>query len=91
MVWGGASDAVRQRRFAVPVADLVAFLLGHEFGGAMQALFGLNHLAGSEAVLTVSARAEFDQIGAPHRAHDFVELLDPVAVPVREHRHDRGA
>ena len=35
----------RQRRFAVPVADFVAFPLGHEFGGAMQALFRLDHLA----------------------------------------------
>ena len=66
----------------------MAFLLGHEFGGAVQALFGLDHLAGGEAVLAASVLAEFDQIGrAPHRAHDCVELLDAVAVPVREHRH----
>ena len=31
------------------------------------------------------ASAEFDQIGRiAHRAHDFVELLDAMAVPVRE-------
>ena len=78
----------RQRRFAVPVTHLVAFLIGHEFGGAVQALFGLDHLAGGKAVLAASVRAEFDQLWrAPHRAHDGVELLDSVAVPVREHRH----
>ena len=54
----------------------------------MQALFGLDHLAGGEAVLAASVPAKFDQIGsAAHRAHDLVELLDPVAVPMREHRH----
>ena len=54
----------------------------------MQALFGLDHLAGGEAVLAASVPAQFDQIGrAAHRAHDLVELVDPVAVPVREHRH----
>ena len=44
--------------------------------------------AGGETVLAASVLAEFDQIGRiAHRAHDLVELVDPVAVPVREHRH----
>jgi hypothetical protein len=54
----------------------------------VQALFGLDHLAGGEAILVPSVLAQFDKIGrAPHRAHHGVELLDAVAVPVREHRH----
>src|SRR5271168_5031359 len=54
----------------------------------MQALFGLNHLAGGEAILSASVLAEFDQIWrATHRAHDLLELVDPIAVPVRELRH----
>ena len=66
----------------------MAFRLGHEFGGAVQALLGLDHLAGSEADPgRALVRAEFDQLGrAPHRADDGVELLDAIAVPVREHR-----
>ena len=67
-----ARFCTRQRHIAVPVADLMAFLLGHEFGGAVQTLFGLDHLAGGEAVLAASVLAEFDQLGrAPHRAHDL--------------------
>ncbi len=59
-----------------------------KFGGAVQALFGLDHVAGGEAVLPGIVLAEFDKIGrAAHRAHHLVELVDPVAVPVREHRH----
>ena len=66
----------------------MAFPFRHQFGGAVQALFGLDHLAGGEAILAASVLAQFDQIGrVAHRAHDGVELLDPVAVPVREHRH----
>ena len=66
----------------------MAFPLRHQFGGAVQALFGLDHLARREAILAASVLAEFDQIWrAPHRAHDLVELVDPVAVPMREFRH----
>ena len=55
----------------------MAFPFRHEFGGAMQALFGLDHLAGGEAIFAASVLAEFDQIGrAAHRAHDLVELVD---------------
>ena len=54
----------------------------------VQALFGLDHGAGRKTILPKSVLAEFHQIGrAPHRAHDLIELLDTVAVPVREHRH----
>jgi len=57
----------RQRRFAFSVTDLMPFLLGYEFGGAVQALFGLDHLAGGEAVLATFVRAEFEQLGrVPH-------------------------
>ena len=78
----------RQRGFALPVTDLMAFLLGHQLGGAVQALFGLDHLACGEAILAASVLAQFDQIGRfAHRAHHGVELLDAIAVPVREPRH----
>ena len=41
-----------------------------------------------EAILTASVLAEFDQFGrVAHRAHHGVELVDAVAMPVREHRH----
>ncbi len=66
----------------------MTFPLGHQFGGAVQALFGLDHLLSGEAILAPSVLAQFDQIGrAAHRAHHGVELLDAIAVPVREHRH----
>ena len=78
----------RQRRFAVRVTHLMALPFRHQFGGAVQALFRLDHLAGGEAILAASVLAEFDQIWrATHRAHHLVELVDPVAVPVRELRH----
>ena len=78
----------RQRRLLVGAVHLMALPFRHEFGGAVQALFGLDHVAGGEAVFAASVLAEFDQIGRiPHRAHDLVELLDAVAVPVRELRH----
>ena len=66
----------------------MALPFGHQFGGAVQALFRLDHLAGREPILAASVLAEFDQIWrAAHRAHDLVELVDPVAVTMRELRH----
>jgi hypothetical protein len=66
----------------------MALPFGHQFSGAMQALFGLNHLAGSEAILAASILAEFDQIWrATHRAHDLIELVDPLAVTMHKLRH----
>ena len=57
-------------------------------GGMVQATFGLDHVAGSEAVLAACVLAEFDQIGrAAHRAHNRVELLGSVAVTMREDSH----
>lgn len=54
----------------------------------MQALFGLDHVAGGEAIFAASVLTQFDQTGRiAHRAHDLVELVDAVAVPMREHRH----
>src|SRR6185312_6894101 len=78
----------RKSRFAIRLTHLMAFPFRHEFGGAMQALFGLDHLAGGEAVFAASVPAECDQIWrATYRAHDLVKLVDPVAVPVRKLRH----
>ena len=78
----------RQSGLAVRVIHLMAFPFGHQFRGAVQALFRLDHLAGGEAIFAARVLAEFDQIGrVAHRAHDLVELVDPVAVPVRELRH----
>jgi hypothetical protein len=78
----------RQCRFAVRATHLMAFPFCHQFGRAMQALFGLNHFVRREAILAASVLAEFDQIWrAAHRAHDLVELVDAIAVPVRELRH----
>ena len=55
----------------------MAFPFRHQFGGAVQALFRLDHVAGGEAILAASVLAEFDQIGRiAHRAHDLVELVD---------------
>ena len=66
----------------------MALPFGHQFGGVVQALFRLDHLARGEAIFAPSVLAEFDQIGrAAHRAHHLVELVDPVAVPMRELRH----
>ena len=66
----------------------MALLFRHQFGGAVQALFGLDHRAGGEPILAASVLAKFDQIRcAAHRTHDLVELLDPVAVTMRELRH----
>jgi hypothetical protein len=78
----------RQSGFAVRATHLVAFPFRHEFSGLMQAPFGLDHVAGGEAIFAAGVLAEFDQTGrAAHRAHDFVELLDPVAVTMREDSH----
>jgi len=72
----------------VGVDNLVPFPFCHESGGAKQALFGLDHVAGGEAIFSASVLAEFDQTGgAAHRTHDLVELLDSVAVPVRKLCH----
>ena len=81
-----------ERRPPVSAVHLMAFASCHEFGGAVQALFRLDHGAGREAIFSASVLAKFDQIGRiAHRAHNFVELLDPIAVPVRETLPCRGA
>src|ERR1700748_2771870 len=78
----------RQRRFAVSVTHLMAFPFRHQFGGTVQALLSLDHLAGGEAIFAASVLAEFDEIWrATYRANDLVELVDPVAVPVRKLRN----
>jgi hypothetical protein len=79
-----ARSRARQHR----LFQIMAFLFRHEFSGAKQALFGLDHVARGEAVLAASVLAEFDKIGrATDCAHHGVELLDAVAVPMREDRH----
>ena len=66
----------------------MAFPLGHQSRGAVQAPFRLDHLPSGEAIIAARVHAEFDQIGRiAHRVHDFVELVDPVAVPVRKLSH----
>src|SRR6516164_1341706 len=78
----------RQGRYAVYLPHVMALPFCHERSGAVQALFGLDHLAGREAILAASVVAEFDQIlRTTHRAHDLIELVDPVAVPVRKLRY----
>ncbi len=57
------SSARANAALAVPAADLMAFPFSHQFGGTVQALFGLDHLAGGEAILAATVLAEFDQIG----------------------------
>lgn len=59
----------------------------HHLGRSMEPLFGLDHVAGGEAIFAVSVLTQFDQIGpTAHRAHDLVELVDAGAVPMRERR-----
>src|SRR6516164_8597117 len=78
----------RQNGFAVRATHLMAFPLGHQFGGTVQALFRLDHLESGEPILAASILAEFDQIRRiAYRAHDLVELVKTVAVSMRELRH----
>jgi hypothetical protein len=78
----------RQCGLSVPVMDLMALLFCHQFRRAIQALFGLDHFVRREAILAADVLAEFDQIRRPaHRAHDRIELIDPVAVAMREDSH----
>ena len=78
----------RKSRFAISVTHLMALSFSHQFGSAMQALFRLDHFVRGEAILAAPILAEFDQIWrTTHRAHDLIELVDPVAVPVRKLRH----
>src|SRR5260370_12244295 len=66
----------------------MAYPFSHEVGGMVQAPFGLDHVAGGEAVFAPAVLAEFVQIGRlARRAHDLVELLGAIAVPMRELRH----
>ena len=83
-----ARFSMRKGRSAIRVPHLMALALGHQFGGAVQALFGLDHGAGGKPIFAASALAEFDQIRrSAHRAHNLVELVDPIAVTMREDSH----
>jgi hypothetical protein len=78
----------RQSGFAIRVTHLMALPFNHQFGGVVQASFRLDHLPRGEPILAASVLAEFDQIGrSAHRAHDLVELVDPIAVTMREDSH----
>jgi hypothetical protein len=60
----------------------------HQFSRAVQAPFRFDHGADCEPILAAGVLAEFNQIGRPaHRAHDLVELVEPVAVTMRKPRH----
>ena len=60
----------RQSRFAVRATHPMAFPFRHEFGGAVEALFSLDHGARGEAIFAACVLAEFDKIwSATHRAH----------------------
>jgi hypothetical protein len=43
----------RQGGLTVPVIDFMALPVSHQFGGAVQALFGLDHRAGRERLLSL--------------------------------------
>jgi hypothetical protein len=78
----------RKSRFAIRVTHLMAFPLRHAFRSTMQALFRLDHGAGREAIFAASVLTEFDQVRrSTYRPYDLVELLDVIAVPMRELRY----
>jgi hypothetical protein len=79
---------IGQSGLAVPVIQLMAFPSGHRFRRAVQALFRLDHLPGGEAVLAALVLPKFDEIRRiVYRIQDVVELVDPLAMPVREFGH----
>jgi hypothetical protein len=54
----------------------------------MQTLFRLDHIARRKTVFAAGVPAEFNKIGgSTHDAHHFIELVDAIAVPMREPRH----
>src|SRR3546814_6761158 len=58
---------------------------GHYIGGAMQALFGLDHRARSKAILPASILAQSDYVGrCAHRIVGGIELFLAIAVAVNE-------
>ena len=60
-----------QSGIVVHVTHLMALPFSHQFGGAMQALFGLDHLASGKSILAASVLAEFDQIPSLCRCANF--------------------
>src|SRR3546814_14642727 len=58
---------------------------GHYIGGAMQALFGLDHRARSKAILPASILAQSVYVGrCAHRIVGGIELFLAIAVAVNE-------
>ena len=81
-----AARSARASAASRSLTHLMAFPFRHEFGGAVQALFGLDH---SRVVKRSSPRASLPsstRSAHPHCAHHLVELVDAVAVPMRKLR-----
>jgi hypothetical protein len=55
-------------RLLSAVVHFMAFALGHQFGRAVQALFGLDHVAGGEAILAASVLPSSTRSGEPRIA-----------------------
>src|SRR3546814_10954773 len=70
---------------SLDITDAVLGMDGHYIGGAMQALFGLDHRARSKAILPASILAQSDYVGrCAHRIVGGLELFLAIAVAVKE-------
>src|SRR3546814_18752171 len=70
---------------SLDITDAVLGMDGHYIGGAMQALFGLDHRVRSKAILPASILAQRDYVGrCPHRIVGGSELFLSVAVAVKQ-------
>jgi hypothetical protein len=73
---------------SIPITNNVTLLLNHKFHRTIKTLFNLDHVTNSETILTASVLTEFDKIErAAHRTHHNVELIDTIAIPMREPHH----
>src|SRR3546814_15109526 len=70
---------------SLDITDAVLGMDGHYIGGAMQALFGLDHRARSKAILPASILAQSDYVGrCAHRIVGGIELFLALPVAVNE-------
>src|SRR3546814_18171778 len=70
---------------SLDITDAVLGMDGHYIGGAMQALFGLDHRARSKAILPASILAQSDYVGrCAHLIVGGIELFLAIAVAVHE-------
>src|SRR3546814_10370339 len=68
---------------SLDITDAVLGMDGHYIGGAMQALFGLDHRARSKAILPASILAQSDYVGrCALRIVGGIELFLAIAVAV---------